>query len=155
MTYTTLPHILRGTRTLPQVGSSAKLSLPFSLAQNGKGGIQQLDEESGDSAEEADPQDAIDSAQAEVDAAKDRVIEDAKRLHDIADAIKEEQVRGASLALDNNTCCSLHTYIHILTRMHGGILVFFLFSFLAIDLFVSRALLVLKCWKEKKAMLMQ
>jgi hypothetical protein len=68
------------------------LSLPFSLAQSGKGGVQQLDEVEGDDAEEADPQDAIDAAQAEVDAAKDRVVEDAKRLHDIADAIKEEQV---------------------------------------------------------------
>ncbi len=83
-----------------QVGASARLSLPFSLAQNGMGGVQQLDDmgnaQEGDvqanQISEEDPQDAIDSAQAEVESAKQRVIEDAKRLHDIADAIKDEQV---------------------------------------------------------------
>jgi hypothetical protein len=77
------------------IGGSAQLKIPFSIAQNGAGGVEQLEEDPAD--------DDVDAAQQEVDNAKARVVEDAKRLNDIATAIKEEQANQAAAQQDEST----------------------------------------------------
>ena len=77
------------------IGGSAQLKIPFSIAQNGAGGVEELEEDPAD--------DDVDAAQQEVDSAKARVVEDAKRLNDIATAIKEEQANQAAAQQDEAT----------------------------------------------------